>query len=116
MWRCLGSSGGGCGSGGGSGSGSEIGVGSEGGGGSKKKAAVTAETEEKASGRERERDKTASARVRESSRIVLAHVGGLAVSWLHSFVRTCHSSRAGRYDAALPPTSYLLPRYVLLKQ
>lgn len=55
---------------------------------------------------EREGDKTASARVRESSRIVLAHVGGLAVSWLHSFVRTCHSSQAGRYDAALPPTSF----------
>lgn len=46
--------------------------------------------------RERERDKTASARVRESSRIVLAHVGELALSWLHSFVRTCHSSRDGK--------------------
>lgn len=78
----------------------------------RRRAAVTAETEEKASGRERERDKTASARVRESSRIVLAHVGGTC-SVLAPFIRSdlpLFTRREGTMQ------HYLLPTYVLLKQ
>lgn len=63
---------------------------------------------------EREGDKTASARVRESSRIVLAHVGETCCV-LAPFIRSdlpLFTSRKVRCST----TSYLLPRYVLLKQ